>query len=81
MKKKYAHSRRDSFLGESGRYAKDRAHRPAKYRAHGDHGRGGDDAKLCDFMEERKERRQTVLSLVEFHADAYLDSAEGRESG
>ena len=35
------HARRDPYLGESGRHAEDREHRPAHQEAHGDDRRGG----------------------------------------
>ncbi len=70
------HARRDPHLGQPGRHAEDREHRPAQQEAHGDDRRRdheGDDP----LHGRREEGRQAVLPLVELDPHAHLDAAQG----
>ncbi len=74
--KEVRHARRAPHLGQSGRHAEDREHRPAQQEADGDdrrRGHQGDDP----LHGRREEGRQAVFPLVELDPHAYLDAAQG----
>ena len=72
------HARRDPQLGQPGRHAEDREHRPAHQEAHGDDRRGGHQG-LARLSGEGEEGGQAVLPLVELHPHAHLHAPQEGE--